>query len=173
MSKHFRPIFNEGIMENGVIIIDGAKIQAFIDNFLTPIVTKYNLLSKDERRELLVEADTDSELIEELLDNENEALVNGNLSVGYLLVFLHNNYNGLNLDEIYKLLFGEEYRPISQTGTKRGRILFKKNNSNNNNGIHGPPSAKRSTVGRVLNFTTGGSKKRNQKRKSRTMKKRK
>jgi hypothetical protein len=53
------------------------------------------------------------------------------------------------------------------------------NNSNNenngNNGNNRPPSAKRSTVGRVLSFTKGGSKKhkKRKQRKSRTMKKRK
>ena len=167
-------------MENGVIVIDGAKIQSFIDNFLTPIVNKYNALTKDERRDLLTRANTNNELMEELLEDDNEALIDGKLSVGYLLGFLHNNYNGLNLDVLYKLLIGEEYRPISQTEIKpeikRGRILFSKKNNNNNNSnsnINGPPSAKRSTE-RVLNFTTkGGSKKRNKKRKSRTMKKRK
>lgn len=161
-------------MENGVIVIDGAKIQSFIDNFLTPIVNKYNALTKDKRRDLLIRANTNNELMEELLEDDNEALIDGKLSVGYLLGFLHNNYNGLNLDELYKLLIGEEYRPISQTGIKRGRILFSKknnnNNNNNNSNINGPPSAKRSTLGKRILFE-GGSKKHKQ-RKSKTMKKR-
>ena len=117
---------------------------------------------------------TNNKLMEELLEDDNEALIDGKLSVGYLLGFLHNNYNGLNLDKLYKLLIGEEYRPISQTGIKRGRILFSKKNNNNNNSnsnINGPPSAKRSTLGRRILFE-GGSKKRKQRKSRRTMKKR-
>ena len=108
-------------MENGVIVIDGAKIQSFIDNFLTPIVNKYNALTKDERRDLLTRANTNNELMEELLEDDNEALIDGKLSVGYLLGFLHNNYPGLDLDKLFFILTKTEYKPVSHTGENRGR----------------------------------------------------
>ena len=151
-------------MEDGMFVFDQVKMQSYKDRFLKPIVEGYNALTNDARRALLVEANTDPELIDAILEDNND------LTIEYLEGYLYDHEIGLDLDKIFFLLTGTKYTRIPYAGKKR-RILFKENNnnSNNNNGIRRPPPPKRI---RPLNLTIGGSKK-HKKRKSRTMKKRK
>jgi len=163
ISEAFRILCAKGYIESLELTRDNLNNILFMDYYIVPIVKAFNKLTPEDREALLTRLKLKKYLEDELREIGNT--LTKEIMIEYIL---ENHIDQKLLNTLSKSLVGKTIGVPVNTGTKRGRTLFE-NNKNKNNNNEGPINP---SLGKRLKFN-GGSKKRNQKRKSRTMKKRK